>query len=353
MTQPKAKHAPLYEAEVIPGLESYAIEELQRRFGAKISLAKTLRAGFIRFRYRGAGWGLRSLRSVIAVYQVHLFSVPRPKALLGHQHFSRLTKIMAEASQSFACPPRSLGLGAAGSRSSVMRRLRDELLTALKLTPAADGKGELYMRLLPNREAAGWEALLRASPKPLSARDYRLANMPGSLNATVAYAMTAEQAHGDRALVVNLCSGTSTILIEHALSHRQDELLALDWMRTALEGGIANARASGMGARIQHIWADARQAPLPAQSVDSLYADLPFGQRLGSHEANIALYPAILKEAARLARAEAVFTILTPEIKLLRRCLKQSPWQVEKESRINLRGLHPRLFVLKRNSTRI
>jgi len=344
---------PRFEAEVIPGLEAIAFDELCRALQPNVDRIIKLRAGFIRFRYSGAAQTLRSLRSVIAIYQVHQFPIPRPKAFLGHQHKTRLTRILMDASRSFASPAQSLGVGAAGSNSSVMRRLRQELAAALQLAPAVDGKGELFIRLLPARETTGWEALVRISSKPNSARDYRVVNMPGSLNATAAYAMTAEGDLGENAVIVNLCSGTSTILIEHALTHPRHQLLAIDAMTAALDAGRQNTRASGLETRIQHIRADARRTPLLAKSADRLYADLPFGHHIGSHVENIKLYPAILDEAARLARPDAAFIVLTHEVKLLRQCLRQSPWQAASETRINLRGLHPRLVVLRRISTRI
>ena len=344
---------PLYEAEVIPGLESFAIEDLRVQFGPRIAQVNRHRAGFIRFRFRGRAPMLRALRSVIAVYRVDHFPLPRPKAFLGHQHFSRLTQTIREVAQSFSQPPQTLGVGAAGSHSSVMRRLLHELARALQLAPARDGKGELFLRLLPNREAAGWEALLRISPQPLSAREYRLFNMPGSLNATVAYAMTRIEALAERATVVNLCSGASTILIEHGQTQRRHRLLAIDRSETALEAGRRNAKAAGLDRRVLRIQADAARTPLPARVADRIYADLPFGHHVGSHESNLRLYPALLQEADRLARSDAAFVVLTHEVKLLRRCLKQSPWAAASETRINLRGLHPRLFVLRRNSTRI
>ncbi len=312
-----------------------------------------MRAGFIRFQFSDRAQLLLSLRSVIAVYQVHHFAIPRPKAFLGHQHFARLTTILFEAAQTFARPPRTFGIGAAGARSSVMRRLLQELLEKLNLEPAADGKGELFARLLPKRETMGWELLVRLSHRPLSARDYRAVNMPGSLNATAAYAMTRVDTLEKCATVVNLCSGASTILIEHALVQPLDELLAIDLSDTALKAGARNASASGIGHRIRHIQADAGQTPLPSHAADRLYADLPFGHHIGSHESNMRLYPEILLEADRLARSNAAFIILTHEVKLLRRCLRESSWKIESETRINLRGLHPRLFVLRRISTRI
>lgn len=352
----KSRRAPAphrFEAEVIPGLESFAFDELRRVLQPKVDQIIKLRAGFIRFRYSGAAQTLLSLRSVIAIYQAHQFPIPRPKAFLGHQHKTRLTRILAAASRSFASPAQTLGIGAAGVNSSVMRRLRHELAAALQLAPALDGKGELFIRMLPAREKTGWEVLVRISPKPNSARDYRVVNMPGSLNATAAYAMTAAGGLGENALIVNLCSGTSTILIEHGLTHARHQLLAIDANTAALDGGRQNTRASGLETRIQHIRADARQTPLPAQMADRVYADLPFGHYIGSHKENMQLYPAILDEAARLARPDAAFIVLTHEVKLLRQCLRQSPWQAASETRTNLRGLHPRLVVLRRISTRI
>ncbi|MCY3866522.1 MAG: methyltransferase domain-containing protein [Chloroflexi bacterium] len=354
MTNPRREsHPPLFEAEVIPGLESFAIDELHSKFGANVAQVNPLRAGFIRFRFSDRAQLLLALRSVIAVYQVHHFLIPRPKAFLGHEHFARLTRILSAAAQSFPQPPRSMGIGAAGARSSVMRRLLQELLDKLNLARADDGKGELFIRLLPKREAAGWELLVRISPYALSAREYRVVNMPGSLNATAAYAMTQVEKPDKGATVVNLCSGASTILIELALNQPQYQLVAIDCSETALRAGARNASASGRGHCIRHIRADVGQAPLPSNSVDRLYADPPFGHHIGSHETNRRLYPAILQEADRLARTRAAFIVLTHEVKLLRRCLQESPWSVASETRINLRGLHPRLFVLRRISTRI
>lgn len=354
MTNPRWNiESPVFEAELIPGLESFAIDELRGKFGANVAQVSRLRAGFIRFRFSERAQLLLALRSVIAVYQVHHFAIPRPKAFLGHEHFARLTRILNATAQSFAEPPRTFGIGAAGSGSSVMRRLLRELLDQLNLEHADGGKGELYIRLQPEREALGWELLVRISHRPLSAREYRLVNMPGSLNATAAYAMTQVETLGKGAAVVNLCSGASTILIEHALIQPQNELIAVDCSEKALRAGARNASAGGIGRRIRHIQADAGQTPLPSHSADRLYADLPFGHHVGSHEHNRRLYPAILQEADRLARSHAALIILTHEVKLLRQCLKHASWEAASETRINLRGLHPRLFVLRRISTRI
>ena len=333
-----------YEAEVVPGIEELAMRELRRTLGSKLTWMRRTRAGFLRFGCGGGPARLDSLRSVIALYAVHHFDIPRPRAFLGQQHFTRLCEILRAAADDFGAPASSFGIGAAGADSPVLLRLRVELGDALGLPYAEDGKGQLYMRLLRGNRG-GWEALLRTTPAPLSKREYREVNVPGALNASVAHAMTRLATAPANATVVNLCSGSATILIEHALSQPTHRSLAIDWDATMLAAGKCNAAAANRG-HISQLLCDARATPLPRQCADLLYADLPFGNLIGTHADNEQLYPAILREAARLARPTAKFIVLTHEIKLLRRCLRGSDWRIVEELPITLSGLHPRIFVL-------
>ena len=342
-----------YEAETIPGLEPVAIEELSDLFGPELNSVRRSRPGFLRFQFSGAQEALSASRAVIAGYRVHHFDIPRPKALLGHEHFTRLTAILRRASASWGSAPETIGIGAAGSQSSVLLRLRKELAAALALRPADDGKGELYMRLARQRGGSGWEILVRTTRQPLSKRLYRVADVPGALNATVAYAMTRCGSLPDPGCVVNLCSGTSTILIEHGITRPSDNLIGVEYSADMINCGMRNARAAGNDIAIRHVQADARRTPLPAGTVDLIYADLPFGRHIGSHADNLTLYPDILREAQRLAREHTIFVVLTHEVKLMRRCLANSAWRILEEKTINLKGLHPRLFVLKQNSATI
>lgn len=334
-------------------MEAVAIDELRRLRPNALSGIRQTRAGFVRFRLAAPESELLTLRSVIALYRVHNFAIPRPKALLGHEHLTRLLAVLRDVARSFAAPPRSMGIAAAGSHTAVMQRLRGEISQAMGLPLAEDGKGELFLRLARPADGAGWEVLARITASPLSKRGYRAVDVPGALNATVAYAMTEIAQQAERQTVLNLCSGTSTILIEHALTKPDDRLLAIDNSRDMIRIGRQNARRALSGERIWHLLADARRAPLPAGAVDHLYADLPFGHRVGSHATNVALYPALLREAGRLANANANLVLLTHEHRLLVSCVRASTWRICSERTINLSGLHPRLFVLRQNSARI
>ena len=78
-------------------------------------------------------------------------------------------------------------------------------------------------------------------------------------------------------------------------------------------------------------------------------ADLPFGHLVGSHEENLSLYPDLLAEAARVARPGARSVLLSHEVRLMERLLaQQSSWKLEQMVRVDLGGLFPRIFQLRR-----
>lgn len=339
-----------YEVECIPGLEAFTMDELHSY--AASSLEK-LRPGFLRFRFAGDARSLLSLRSGVAVYGVHRFEVPRPKALLGHQHLTRLVGILRAAMRGWNLQNPSLGIGAAGANSQTITRLKEELAILLDIELAEESKGDLYLRLARSIDRSAWEALVRLGPRPLSKRAWRAINVPGALNATVAYAMSQIRPRDGQERVLNLCCGSGTIIVEHAHSRSSDQLLAIDNSAYMLSAAERNLRASDTKARIILLNADAGRTPLRAGAVDRIYADLPFGGHVGTHADNLRLYPALLREASRVARPGAVLILLTHEISLLRKCVAQSNWRAISETKIRLSGLHPRLFVLKGKSTTI
>ncbi len=337
-----------YEVECVPGLEAFVIDELNTIGGIIPHSILTLRPGFMRFRFAGKARPLLTLRSVIAVYSAHRFEVPRPKALLGHQHLTRLTAILRAAMRGWSVSNPRLGIGAAGANTRVLRRLKGELAKSLVLELADGDKGELYLRLLRPVDRSAWEVLVRLGPRPLSKRAWRAINVPGALNATVAYAMSQIQPSANQECVLNLCCGTGTILVEHAQSKPSDKLFALDNSASMLSAAQRNLDLSDTAQRVSLLQADVGRVPLPSRALDRIYADLPFGGQVGSHADNLRLYPLLLREAYRLAKADTALILLTHELSLLRKCIARSNWHQLSETKITLSGLHPRIFVLAR-----
>lgn len=341
------------EADVADGLEELARAELLRRFGGAVRAERTRPTGVVAFDYIGDLQALLSLKLPLSIALVQHYAVPRPRGLLGDQHLRTLLAQIA-AVRALAPPDAyaTFYLSAAGSESSVMARIKDELAQRTSLTPvpATAHEGDLLLRLRrSHRDPDGWESLVRLGPRPLSARPWRVCNREGSLNATVARAMVVLAAPTTEERALNLGCGSGTLLIEHADYLPANVIAGCDTDPAALDCSHANAFASGYSDRVDLYEWDARTLPIPDASVGVVYADLPFGHLMGSHVDNLTLYPAMLREAARVAEPGARFVLITHEIRLLDAILRDSPdWATERILRVSLGGLHPRIFVLRR-----
>ena len=344
-----------YQADAPPGLEAIALDELRRLapglIPARLDHA-LVEPGMLRFHLDGDPSVLLNSRTIVAIARGRRFEAPRPRALLGDQHLRTLLNMIAFARRLNGPDAfKTLYLSAAGSDSAVLQRLKRQMADATGLRMAEE-EGDLQVRLRrPPHGQAGWDVLVRLTPRPLATRPWRVRDMEGALNAAVAHCMALLSRPHRTDTVLNLACGSGTLLIERAVAGRAHRLIGCDTSAEALASARANIRAAGYEDRIAlHDW-DARHVPLPASSVDALLADLPFGNRVGSHTENLALYPAVLRETARLARPGARFVLITHEARLLEGLLARDPaWQTDSINRIVLRGLHPRVYLLRRRA---
>jgi tRNA (guanine6-N2)-methyltransferase len=334
-----------YEAEITEGLLPIASNELAVLIGKKGSIGKSHRPDSLPFRYDGDFRDLLQLRKVLAVYRLLRFDVPRPKALLGHQHFQRII----EASQAIKANAdfRSIIINAAGSDSSVMLRLKEELARTLGLEPKED-EGDLVLRIRRSPKAQTWDVLIRLSPRPQASRAWRVCNYQGALNASVAAVMISLTKPTPQDTFLNIACGSGTIIIERALETGAEVLIGIDMAGQALDCARQNIAAAGCG-NIQLLEGDATRLSLANASINALAADLPFGYLQGSHSENQILYPAVLREAARVAKQGARFVIISHEVKLMEQCLRANlDWSILSVQMVTLTGLHPRIFLLER-----
>lgn len=340
------------EIDVAEGLGEIAGDEIVRLLGTRALLRaveqRQAAPAVAYLEYSGDLRALLRLKTVLAAFVVLRFPIPRPKALLSNEHLPRLLDLIA---QIVALHPQgafaTLELGAAGADSTVMRRIAAELAERAGLA-VADERGDVFVRLRPAPGADGWDALVRISPRPLATRAWRVCSREGALNGSVAHAMAllTHPAPGD--VFLNLACGSGTLLVERLSAAPAQRAIGCDTSDEALACARSNLLAAGHTGAELHGW-DARALPLPSASVSALAADLPFGHLVGSHAQNVALYPAILREAARVATPGAPFALITHEVRLAEALLAQLPaWQVEQVVRVTLGGLHPRIFLLRR-----
>ncbi len=325
---------------MLEGLAPWARQEAQEA-GAEVGAERA-----DGLRVRGPVEALLSLRLAAAVYLRLGFAVPRPRALLGDEHLRRLTAAVRAVAG--GTPFQGFRFAAAGADSAVFRRLADELRDATGL-PHRPDDGELVLRVRPDPDGSGWEVLVRLTPRPLSARSWRVCNRAGGLNATLAAAMIrlAGVGPGDRFL--NLMCGSGTLLVERALAGPAASLTGVDHDADALLCAEANLEAAGVAARCRLLRADVRETGLSPGGFDVIVADLPWGDAVGSHADNLDVHPAVLDVADRLGAPGVRLALLTHELRLLERVLRsQRRWRVDLDVQVAHGGHHPRLVVLRR-----
>jgi len=336
---------------VVPaGLEALARTEMQRITGLRLDPVH--KDGVIGATMYGALQALFQLRCVTSIYAVRRFAIPRPRALLGDEH---LRAVLATIEMVRRLHPagtfQTLFLSAAGAESSVLQRFKHELCTRLGLMPGGED-GDLLIRLRPAPDRDGWEVLVRLTPRPLATRLWRVCNREGALSGPVAYAMAVLSKPRDNDRILNVGCGSGSLMIERLFAGSAARVIGCDTDSEALACARRNLAAAGFSNRVELYDWDACHLPLPSGSIDVVLADLPFGHLVGSHATNLTLYPALLAEAARVTRPGGRAVLISHEVRLMERLLAELPgWCIEQQLRVNLRGLYPRIFVLRRSSS--
>ncbi|HEX5416630.1 MAG TPA: methyltransferase domain-containing protein [Chloroflexota bacterium] len=356
----RAREAPVddwreFEVEVVEGLEGFVEAEIRERFDGAARLAGRPRPGRLDLAYRGGLTRLNALQTATAVYAVLTFAVPRPKALLGQQHFDQIVKAIAEVLALY--PPRTfttLRVSGAGAGSPVFTRLKTELADRFRLQ-VVETPAELQIAVRPAvAPEPGWQVLIRTSPRPLSARAWRVCDLPGALNATVANAMDRLARPRPSARFLNLACGSGTLLIERLALGPARLAVGVDNDPAALACAAQNLAASAGARQVQFFRADATRLPFPSNTFDTIVVDLPYGMLHGSRRENETFYPALLAEAARVTAPGALFAGITTSKRVFDAAVAEflSDWTPRQSYplKVPFRNgyIYPAIFVLER-----
>lgn len=334
---------PFVELDLVRGIDDLAVDEAVakgRRHGRVVVVDREPDRAILE--WPAPIERLVDLRLAVAASVVVPLAVPRPKALLGDQHLRRVNAALADAVTVSGPVFTGLRLGMAGSGSAVAGRITAALAEAAGVPPDPDG--DLFVRVRPSRLLdGGWDVVVRLTPRPLATRPWRLEHVRGALHGCIAAAMVdLVRPTAPSGPLVNLCSGTGSLLAEAAV---------VRWSAVGVDNDPAAGAAAAVNApRAAVVTADATRAPFPSASFAAAVADPPWGTAVGSHEENAALYPLLLDEAARLVVPGGRVALLSHEVRLTGQVLaeRRADWEPVEERTVFQKGHHPRLHVLRR-----
>lgn len=177
--------------------------------------------------------------------------------------------------------------------------------------------------------------------------DYRLGALPASMHpATAAAVLRGAQAHlSPNARVLDPCCGSGTFLIERGLLTPCASLTGVDIAHAAIDIARKNAEAAHCDAKF--IANDCLRFTA-ARPYDELIANLPFGNRVGSHDDNRRLYAGILDRLPQWLKSGGTAILYTMEYTLLKNLIRERPrLSLLSQLRTEAGGLTPTVFVLK------
>lgn len=232
----------------------------------------------------------------------------------------------------------------------VSRALADQSAGALVNSPS---NYEVELRVEPHGADEDWVDLyLKLYTAPDERFAYRKAAVLAAMHPANAAGVIrlAKPYLKSNALVLDPCCGGGTLLIERALygkanGHPCRGLIGVDLQDKALKIAMKNLKAARLGGRL--IRNDMLQFK-PQEPLDEIFANLPFGIRIGSHKENLKLYQGLAERLPLWLKPGGIAVLYTMEGKLLERCLySQRRLQILERHTIEAGGLDPKIFIVK------
>ncbi|MFH1235973.1 MAG: methyltransferase domain-containing protein [Parcubacteria group bacterium] len=287
---------------------------------------------------------IRSLRSATRAYIIAEDHKYNPHYISNHKSIvgDILAVVMRDQKNAF----RSFKLICAGSTSFDARSIAEYIHNTFQLAEAEDA--DLKAHIIKTKGT--WEVGVQLTPRPLSSRDYKLRNMGGAMDPTIAYAVNSLADLGGAESYLNVFSGSATLLIEAAQCFPNlKKLLGFDNNKETISLAMQNIREAGVIRRVRLKEKDIFDKP-DFGTFDVITSDLPFGMLIAKHEDLENLYRAFVTYCQGTLRPGGRLVIYTSEHKLLKKILAESLFGVQKTFELKLMTsanmyLHPKIFV--------
>ncbi|MEE2754910.1 MAG: methyltransferase [Candidatus Latescibacterota bacterium] len=179
-----------------------------------------------------------------------------------------------------------------------------------------DSLVEIWIQLIDQTALIG----MRLTDRTMRHRDYKTANLPGSLRPTIAAAAVLLSKPTDTDIFLDPNCGAGTILLERALDRPYQNLLGGDIRQEALDATRENFGNRHKPCKFR-TW-DATSLPLGDGSVNRVVTNPPWGRQVSAGQNVTEYYKQFLLETQRVLSPWGKAIILTSEWRAMQNGLK-------------------------------
>lgn len=267
---------------------------------------------------------VRRLRSVARACVVA--QDPKYNPLYISNHKSILGDLIEIVIPGYAGSFKSFKITCAGSDSPEVRSIAKYVHETHGFVEKEEA--DLKIHIIKTNEI--WEVGIQITPRPLSVRDYKVRNMSGAMDPTVAYAVNSFCELEKVKSYLNIFSGSATLLIEAAQCYPNiEQLIGFDNDKKYLSLAIQNIKKAGLIKKIQLKEKNIFDKP-DLGKFDAITSDLPFGMSISKNENLENLYQSFIEYCQETLNNEGKLVIYTSEHETLKKIISESKLEIIK-----------------------
>jgi len=273
---------------------------------------------------------IKHLRSVARAYVVIQSDKYHPTYLSNHKSvLGNLIDIILEVNKkSF----KSFRINCAGADSSEVRSIAKYIEETYEL----EEKEEADLKIYIIKPEDTWEIGIQITPRPLSVRDYKVVNMSGAMDPTIAHAVNSFCNLEEASSYLNVFSGSATLLIEAGQSYPNlENLIGFDNDKKHLSLSIQNIKKADLIKRVKVKEADIFYKP-DFGKFDAIASDLPFGMLISKNEDLENLYKTFVEYCEVKLEPRGRLVVYTSEYELIESILSKSQFKIIQSLQLKL-----------------
>jgi len=326
ITRDVSRPPALYIAECYPGLEPFVQAELRMR---GLESAQVIEPGWLQIDMSNAPekklqW-LGAIRTILSTYIIAAKAPTKSSDKLGDFLVSTCRTIKPDGKKGSSGWTFRLELPRMASRAQY-RKLVVNLARRLTMECGLRNNPSNYIldiRLINIKNIA--MVLWRDTRWEDDRYPEQRLVVPASIHPSVASALCIIGEINSDDIFCDPCCGSGTILAERSSLGPVHDVLGFDISAEAI--GISQKNLSRFGDKVKLQTADMRKLPLPAETVNIIVANLPFGIRVGDRDKNRMLYRDFLKEAQRILTLNGRLVAYTQDISAFDQACHDVGWK--------------------------